>query len=329
MNILSEKLMQPGIGTLAILGHVRPDGDCVGSCLALYNYVKAVRPQIGVQVYLETPAPKFSYLNGFDAISSETEDGSCYDLCICLDSGDRERLGAFSGYLDTAGDSLCVDHHITNRGYCHDNVVVPEASSTCEVLYGLMDEAQISRNVAECLYTGIIHDTGVLQYSNTSRKTMEIAGKLLETGIDGSRIVRESFYQKTYVQNQILGRALLESILFLDGRCIFSVIRQKDMAFYGVTGQDLDGIVDQLKLTAGVECAIFMHETDSHEYKISMRSNSDLDVSRVAAYFGGGGHVKAAGCTMRGSVHDVVNNLSEQIEKQLKTEDQENSCTTV
>ena len=213
---------------------------------------------------------------------------------------------------------LCVDHHVTNTRYGDVNVVEPDASATCEVLFGLMDEEKISRETAECLYTGIIHDTGVFQYSNTSIRTMEIAGKLMAKGIDFSTIISESFYQKTYVQNQVLGRALLESILFCDGQCIFSVMRKKDMEFYGVTSKDMEGIVEQLRSTAGVECAIFLYEKEFQEFKVSMRSKKKVDVSRVAAYFGGGGHVRAAGCTMNGRIHDVINNLSEHIAKQLE-----------
>jgi phosphoesterase RecJ-like protein len=146
---------------------------------------------------------------------------------------------------------------------------------------------------------------------------MEIAGKLMEKGINFSKIIDDSFYRKTYIQNQILGRALLESITFHDSQCIFSVINKKDMEFYGVSGSDMDGIIDQLRITEGVECAIFMYETGCREYKVSLRSTADLDVSKIAVYFGGGGHKKAAGCTMAGSVHDVINNLSDQIVKQL------------
>ncbi len=104
------------------------------------------------------------------------------------------------------------------------------------------------------------------------------------------------------------------------------MIRLKDMKFYGVTSKDLDGIVEQLRVTEGVECAIFLYETEPHIYKVSLRSSSDLDVAKIAAYFGGGGHVKAAGCTMSGSIYDVINNLSGHIEKQLK--EREAACTT-
>lgn len=303
--------------SIAILGHVRPDGDCAGSCLAVWNYLEEQYPAKEIQVYLEKPPVKFNYLKHFDSISQDAQTGKCYDLCICLDSGDKSRLGDFVVYLDTAKKSICLDHHITNMGYAQENIVQADASSTCEVLYPALDHERISKAVAECIYTGIIHDTNVFKNSNTSAYTMEVAGQMMEKGIDFGRIIDESFYRKTYVQNQIMGRAVLESVVFLDGRCIFSVARKKDMDFYGVDSSDLDGIVDQLRVTEGVECAIFMYETENHVYKVSMRSNHVVDVSKVAAYFGGGGHIRAAGCTMSGSVHDVINNLSEHIEKQL------------
>ena len=306
-------------GKIVILGHVNPDGDCVGSCLAVYNYIKEWDSTKAVTVRLERVPSKFSYLSGFDAIETEAGEET-YDLCICLDSSDEERLGDFKSCFDRSAKTICIDHHITNRGYAQENVIDGHASSACEVVYGQLDESRISKRVAECIYTGIIHDTGVFKYSNTSRKTMEIAGRMMEKGIDFGTIIDGSFYKKTYMQSQILGRALLESITFLDGRCIFSVVRKKDMDFYGVEKSDLDGIVDQLRVIDGIECAIFLYENGIHQFKVSLRSNSIVDVSRIAAYFGGGGHVRAAGCTMSGSVHDVVNNLSAHIAEQLEQE---------
>lgn len=307
--------------TIAIVGHVRPDGDCVGSCLAACNYITEQYPEKTVDVYLKEPPVKFSYLKQFDRISQDSETGKQYDLCICLDSGDRERLGKNVIYLDTAKSSICIDHHITNQGYADANFVDADASAACELLYDFLDEEKISKEVAECLYTGILHDTNVFKNSNTTQKTMQVAGVMMAKGINFSRIIDESFYRKTYVQNQIMGRAVLESVLFLDGRCIFSVVRKQDMDFYGVEASDLDGIVDQLRITAGVEVAIFLHEVENHVYKVSMRSNNVVNVSKIAAYFGGGGHVRAAGCTMSGSVHDVINNLSAQIEYQMKEQE--------
>ena len=165
----------------------------------------------------------------------------------------------------------------------------------------------------------MIHDTGVFQYSSTSPDTMRIAGKLMETGLDFTRIIEESFYQKTYIQNQVMGRVLTESIMLLNGKCIVGCLRRKDMEFYGVDGKDLDGIVSQLRLTSGVEVAIFLYEINTQQFKVSLRSNGKIDVSKIAVYFGGGGHTRAAGCEMQGSMYDVVNNITGEIVHQMQT----------
>lgn len=327
MNQLFEHALK-NAKTIVILGHLHPDGDCVGSTLGLYNYLTAQYPEQEIDLYLDHPPLKFSYLKNFDCIHCEYEEGKSYDLCITCDSSDLERLGVFLPYFHGAKDSFCIDHHVTNRGFAAHNCVKPNASSACEVLYSLLDEDAIDLSVAECLYTGIVHDTGVFKFSCTSGKTMEIAGKLMDKGIDCTEIIDGSFYRKTYVQNQILGRALLESVLFMDGKCVFSAVRKKEMDFYGVTGQELDGIIDQLRLTEGVEVAIFLYETGVCEFKVSLRSCHYVDVSRIAAYYGGGGHVRAAGCTMSGSIHDVLNNLAVHIEKQIHTWEAEHGCFT-
>lgn len=307
-----------GVNSVALLGHIRPDGDCIGTCLGMYNYLTEQHPQCTVDLFLEEPDEKFSYLKNFDKIKAEAEPGKKYGLCITLDCSDTDRLGPFYPIFESADKTFCIDHHVTNQGFAEINYVKPEASSSGETLYTLLEEEKISRAVAECIYTGIVHDTGVFKYSNTSEKTMNIAGKLIKKGLDTARIIDDSFYRKTYVQNQILGRAILESIVFMGGKCIFTALKAKDLAFYGAGSKDLDGIVEQLRVTEGVECAIFMYETGIHEFKVSMRSNNYVDVSKIAAYFGGGGHVRAAGCTLAGSIHDVLNNLSSHIEAQIK-----------
>ena len=315
MSVLESMVQEAA--SVAILGHIHPDGDCVGSTLGLWNYLRREYPQIQADVYLKDPSEKFAYLSGFNKILRQRKKKE-YDLCICLDCGSEDRLGEFACYFRNAKKSLCLDHHVTNTRFAQVNLVADGASSACEALYEQLREEAVDKTVAECLYTGIVHDTGVFKFSSTSSRTMEIAGKLMAKGIDFGEIIDGSFYRKTYVQNQILGRALLESITFMDGKCIFSAIKKKDMEFYGVTSKDLDGIIDQLRLTEGVECALFLHETGPQEYKVSMRSQKQVDVSRIAAYFGGGGHVRAAGCTMSGSIHDVINNLAGHIAKELE-----------
>ena len=133
-------------GKIVILGHVNPDGDCVGSCLAVYNYIKEWDSSKAVTVRLERLPSKFSYLSGFDAIETEAGEET-YDLCICLDSSDEERLGDFKSCFDRSAKTICIDHHITNRGYEQENVIDGHASSACEVVYGQLDESRISKHV--------------------------------------------------------------------------------------------------------------------------------------------------------------------------------------
>lgn len=319
-NMKSLDELFAGVKTAAIAGHIRPDGDCVGSCLATYNYITTYYPQIEVSLYLQPIPNIFKFMKNADKIISDCTADKEFDLFIAQDCGDLGRLGDAAKYFEHAKKTACIDHHISNQSFADENYIFPQASSASELVFELIPRERLTKEIAECIYTGIIHDTGVFKYSNTSRKTMEIAGKMMEKGIDFGTIIDGSFYKKTYMQSQILGRALLESITFLDGRCIFSVVRKKDMDFYGVDKSDLDGIVDQLRVIDGIECAIFLYETGIHQFKVSLRSNSIVDVSRIAAYFGGGGHVRAAGCTMSGSVHDVVNNLSAHIAEQLEQE---------
>lgn len=310
-----------GAKTIGISGHIHPDGDCIGSCMALYLYLRKYASFARTMVYLEKPADIFETVPGVDEICTEMEQAKAPDVFFALDC-ESSRLGGAQHLFEGAKKRINVDHHISNSGCGEINYIDPKASSTSELIYDLLEPEKLDAEIAEALYIGIIHDTGVFQYSNTSPKTMRIGAKLLEYGFDFSNLIEKTFYEKTYLQNQIMGRALLESILFLDGRCIVSAVDRKLMEFYEVTNSDLDGIVNQLKNIRGVECAVFMYETDTLQYKVSMRSTDLVDVAQIASFFGGGGHKKAAGCTMSGTFHDVINNLSAQIEKQLCGEKQ-------
>ncbi len=308
---------------IAISGHIRPDGDCVGSCMGLYLYLKKTLPTAQVDVYLEKPAPVFSCIDRLEEIKTDCSAEIVYDVCIAVDTA-ADRLGDAEKYFRAAKKTINIDHHVSNMQGCGMvNYVNPAASSASELVYELMEEELMDASIAKALYIGIIHDTGVFQYSNTTPHTLTIAAKLIGYGMDFPKLINETFYEKTYVQNHVLGRALLESILFMDGRCIVSVIDKKTMEFYNAEPKDMDGIVSQLRITKGVECAIFMYQTGQQEYKVSLRSNGKVDVAEVAAYFGGGGHVRAAGCTMRGTYHDCINNLSLHIEKQLDSYEEE------
>lgn len=306
---------------IAIAGHIRPDGDCIGSCTALYNYLNNNRHIFGIEkidVYLEPFGNEFSVLKGSEDVIHSYESDEEYDLFISLDCGSLDRLGNALKYFKSAKNTLNIDHHVSNDLFAQSNHVVDYASSTCEVLFELFDYELITKEIGECLYVGLIHDTGVFKHSNTSERTLQIAGRLVSTGINFSQLIDESFYSRSYMQTQLLGRCLMESILMMNGQIIVSSVSRRILELYDAKHSDLDGIIDHLRVTKGVEVAIFLYETGFKEYKVSMRSNGEVNVSKIGQFFGGGGHIKAAGCTMMGSTHDVINNLTPHIEAQLK-----------
>lgn len=237
-----------GAENIVISGHVRPDGDCVGSCMATYLFLKKVMPQASIRVFLEQPAEIFSCIHDFEKIETVCQMEEAPDVFIALDC-EKTRLGEAEALFDKAKKKINIDHHISNATGCGDvNYVVPTASSASELVYDVIDKEYIDVEIAKAIYIGIIHDTGIFQYSNTSPKTLQIAGELIAYGFDFPTLIDETFYEKTYVQNQILGRALLESIIFMDGKCAVSYVDQKTMDFYNATSKDLEGIVNQLRI---------------------------------------------------------------------------------
>ncbi|MBR4344756.1 MAG: bifunctional oligoribonuclease/PAP phosphatase NrnA [Lachnospiraceae bacterium] len=302
--------------SIGITGHVNPDGDCIGSCLAMYNYILN-KYNKKAELFLETIPAKFRFINGGEDVITDYPDRNTFDVFIAIDSGDLDRIGIAEKYLNAAKHSYCFDHHGTNTGYAQENLIDPGAAAAAELLALLFDEEYIDLNTAKALYLGIVHDTGVFKHSNTTRKTMETAGMLLEKGVISSEIIDKTFYEKTYIQNQVLGRCLMESILLMDGKVIVSYVSAEVQKLYGISTTDMSGIIDQLRITKGVEVAILLKESKKREWFVSMRSNEIVDVSRISVMFGGGGHIRAAGCTMYGSAHDCINSLTKEIEKQL------------
>ena len=316
METLLKKIAESG--TIAIIGHLNPDGDCVGSCLGLYNYITDVYPEKQADVFLEVPQKKFSLLRGYDRIRHRADAGmDSYDLVCCLDCADGSRMGRFLPVFEKAAFSYCVDHHITNAGYADCNLIQPDASSTSEIIYDLLDDGKIGTETAVCLYLGIAHDTGVFRYSCTSERTMEAAGRLMTKGIDHVEILDRTFYQKSLAQRRAFAAALSSAEITLGGKVIVSVFTWQNMKETGVEAADLDGIVSELRDTDGVDTSVFIYQTGEDEFKVSLRSRDLVDVSRIAAGHGGGGHKKAAGCNIRGTKDEILRIITEEIKEQF------------
>ena len=312
-----EEVFTKSIKTCAIVGHISPDGDAVGSATALFLYVRKNCPWIDAELYLERPKESLMFLPGLADAFFDTPEDSVRDLFVSCDVSSVDRFGVAGNLFPLAKKTFCIDHHISNPLFADINVVDADASSCSEVLYGLMDPAKIDLDIATALYTGIIHDCGVFQYSNTRGKTLRVAADLLERGVPASRIIDESFNQRTMRQSRILGKVLQESTLYMDGRVIAGSVTLDDMSSFEVTKKDLDGIVSEMRLVEGVLAAVFIYETEPSVFKVSLRSNGDLDVSRAAVSFGGGGHIKAAGCTIQGELPEVRGLLLSELSKYI------------
>ena len=303
---------------IGITGHVKPDGDCVGSTLGLLNYIREQYPGAVSEVYLEFVPEVFRFMKYADEVKTDYPKAEAFDLFIVLDCGSKSRIGDAAPYFDAAHHTLCIDHHVSNTGFADENHVFPDASSTAELVYELLDPEKVSKNVAECLYTGIVHDTGVFQYSCTKRRTMEIAGILMEKGISYPRIISDTYFRKTYAENRLLGVALKKSRLHLGGAVISAILEEEDYASVGATGKDTEGIVAQLRNTKGTESAILIYKNlGTDTYKLSLRSTECVDCAQITAHYGGGGHVRAAGATITKDPNEVLTEILSLMERYL------------
>lgn len=325
MELLTKEIFNDSIGkaaSICILGHVNPDGDCIGSTLAAYNYIRNARSgeDVSITVYLDDiKSSKFDFLKGRELISSDSNDGRSYDLAIVCDCADVKRLGRFDKYLERAAESLLIDHHFTNSGFGNFGIILGEASSTCEVLYDLLMPEYIDKSIAECIYTGIIHDTGVLRYSSTSKHTMDIAGSCMDMGIEFGRIVEESFFAMSFEQKQVLGYVLENIKKRADGQIVYGCLDLKTRKMLNAEEMDMDGIIDEIRTTTGALMGVFMYGTPDGHVKASLRSNSDaVDVSRVCTAHGGGGHKKAAGCFMSDDFEKNMDEIEADFHEQIR-----------
>ncbi len=303
---------------IAISGHINPDGDCIGACLGMYFYLKKRLPKADIVVLLQSPDSSFRGIPGVDVISSSYEREEIFDVFLLLDTV-SSRIGEAEKYFETAKKTINIDHHISNASGCGDvNFIVPTASAASELVYECILPEYMDATIAELLYMGIAHDTGVFKFSNTSPETLRIVAKLMEYGFDFSKLLDETFYEKTYLQNRIQGRIVLDSRLYFDGQVIVGSADRQLMEEFGATKNDFDGVVNQLRVTKGVICAVFLYEKNPGLFKVSMRSSSDeVNVATVATFFGGGGHMRAAGVDIPGNVKDIEEKILAEVKKQI------------
>ncbi len=303
-----------GCSNAYILIHQSPDGDCIGSGTALYYILKSMGKKARVLCSDEIPH-RFDFMRkGY--IDEEFEP----EIIIATDVADINLLGKYKAiYGDKV--NLCIDHHISNTGYAEKTLVCPDASAACEVVFELIKTLGIKPDddMAKCIYTGIATDTGCFKYENTTVKAHEIAAELKRTSkVNFAKINREMFDVKTR------GRLKMEAAAFelmeyhLDGKLTIVSVTSSLRDKMGVEQNELDGIEGIPLQVEGAEVGVTIKQRDENSYKISMRSANDVNVSDICASLGGGGHVKAAGCLIHGTLDEVKVKIIEAVEKGIK-----------
>lgn len=314
LDSIKEKI--ENANSILILTHENPDGDAVGSSIGFMHGLKKLDKK--VDVYIPELSRVYDFLPGYEEVKTELTGNEEYDLCIALDSSDVERLGVGKEWFKKIGNTIVIDHHITNQNFGDANYVNAVASSTCQNIIVILAalEVAINKDMATCIYSGMLTDTGGFRY-NVQSETFEFAGMLLETGVDIAKIYRRLFDETTEARTRLLARALDRLEILENGKIAYTYITGKDFEELHNEDGDQENIVNYGRNIAGVEVSIFIREKDGR-YKVSLRSNDYVDVSRIAAKYAGGGHIKAAGFELTMSLEQAKDVVVKEIVSQLK-----------
>ena len=300
---------------IVILTHEMPDGDAIGSCLSFYFACQSLKKQADI-IIPEYPKT-FDFLPGIEKIKEES-DIEKYDLAIALDCADSRILKGYSKYFDKAKRKIVIDHHGSNTMYGNINYVDPVSPACSQILIEMFQyfDIELTKEMATCIMTGIVTDTGGFSYNATS-ETFEFASDILRLGVNISEIMRMGLHTKNKA-NFELNKLAMDRMEFLeDGKVAYTYITIEDQEKTGAKQGDHEGIVDIGKNIEGVEVSIFLHEVPEKGFKISLRSNQYVDVGEISIMLGGGGHRKAAGAYMKGDTEQIKNKVLQEVRKQL------------
>ena len=302
--------------SVLILTHKNPDGDAIGSSLAMYITLKSFDKD--VEIVIPDVPLTYSFLPCFDEIKKEPSRDN-FDLIVCLDCATLKLLDDRQEVFEKVDNSIGIDHHSTNAMYCDVNYVDPNSPAAAQVLISILNyfNIEITRDIGTCLICGIITDTGGFQYQNTNEDTFEFAASLLKKGVNISDIYKKALNTKTRTSFELLRRAVDRTEFFDDGKIAYTYITNKDIDEVGAVTGDYEGIVDIGRTIDGVEVSIFLREQDDG-FKGSLRSNYYVNVSDVCTIFGGGGHVHAAGCFLQMPLEKAKERIIKETEQYLK-----------
>ena len=305
--------------TFAIFSHMNADGDAFGSLLGLGQSLK----RMGKTVYYFLPQPvprRFSFLKDYELINKE--ELKDVEVGILVDAADVDRVGALKQYKKDFEVTINIDHHETNDYFADFNYVDKNAPSTTCIILKILEKNNfpIDNGIAESLYTGVLTDTGAFKFANASFDAFETAGKLVRYGAKPDYIAKMCFEADTLEHLKLTGIALQRMVL--QRNVGFSYVSYEDRKRIGASEEDMEGIIDSMRKCKDVQVAVLFKEANRNEIRISFRSKDGIDVKSIAVKFGGGGHIPASGCTVKGNlkvvmkdvirtVHEMIGNASE------------------
>ncbi len=298
-----------------IASHVQPDGDNLGSILALGIALKSINKKVYILKTDKIPSD-YLFLPLVESIQTFSEMEKI-DLFISLDVSDKNRLGKNAYLIDKAITSINIDHHISNNNFCDINIVDSGASATGELVYRIIKKMNIviDKNIATCIYTAISSDTGSFMYDNTSYKTHEIISELIKIGIDKSNININLYQNRSIERTMLFINAIGTIEFYFDNKVALVKVTQKMLEDSAANMDDTEGIVSFIREIASVEVAILIKEFNDKEMKVSMRSKRTVDVATICANLGGGGHVRAAGVTIYSSIEHAKELILNEVKK--------------
>lgn len=304
---------------IAIITHINPDGDCIGSAAALQELIH--RRGKNARIFNENGCPE--YLRFLDCSNDIHTDGDrkiIYDLVIWVDCGSLDRAGKVSWVTENAGFMINIDHHATNTMYADINIVDETAAATGVMIYDMYKACgeKITKYVAELLYMAIATDTGNFSYTNADKRAHNAVGDLIEAGVDVADLSLKLFRLTTYNRLKLMALSLDTINMYCDGKIAVMKVTKAMFAETGTDSSDCETFISFARDIKGVEIAALLRDTtDGKLVKVSLRSTGNVDVSKIAESFGGGGHFSAAGCSIEGKIPEIEKILAEKLSKEI------------
>ncbi len=298
-----------------ITSHIRPDGDGLGSGLALYWMLRSLGKDVDVVLRDRVP-PSYTVLPGTDLVLVRDDVTEAYDAAFIIECSDVERPG-----LPSLKDRFVVniDHHSTTMPFGDINWIDPTAAAVGEMIYNLSKALgiEVTKEIAECIYTALLTDTGSFHFSNTTERTLKIASELVRRGVEPARISQALFYSHSFSKIKLLGLVLSQIQRDESGRVAWIKLDRETMYEADACDEDADGIVNHALSVGEVEAVAFFKELEPDVYRVSLRSKGKNNVAKVAETFGGGGHRNAAGCRIEGDFEVVKQRVIEGLQSAI------------